>query len=304
VEKQFCVKCGKELPNEAEFCPYCGLKQPVLKKVSVTLEKQYERPNEVFYPQNNDTKINQDETGAKNIVTPSSETPKKEFHNEFKPYIPEKAKPKKPWYKHGLAIVLIAALFLFAFVLAKDAINSSSSTTEAAGSYDNSSSNDSTPDDSSSDDTEDSDDDSDYEDEDSSDEDSDDDDTGDFTNDSVAGISASDYDATEAAGNKLSYGELLKSDDYNGQSYDITNAEVLQANESDGATTLLVYTDDYSNDLFMIYYPDTTDAVKDDYVTINGVLGDREDYDTQAGGSNTVPTLVAQKISVTGHDSE
>ncbi len=45
----------------------------------------------------------------------------------------------------------------------------------------------------------------------------------------------------------------------------------------------------------MIYYPDTTDAVKDDYVTINGVLGDREDYDTQAGGSNTVPTLVAQK---------
>ncbi|WP_252904133.1 zinc ribbon domain-containing protein [Secundilactobacillus silagei] len=32
MEKQFCVKCGKELPNEAEFCPYCGLKQPVLKK--------------------------------------------------------------------------------------------------------------------------------------------------------------------------------------------------------------------------------------------------------------------------------
>ncbi|MFC6253339.1 zinc ribbon domain-containing protein [Secundilactobacillus hailunensis] len=297
MEKQFCVKCGKELPNEAEFCPYCGLKQPVLKKGSVTPEKQYERPTEVFYPQNNDTKINQNETGAKNIVTPSSETPKKEFHNEFKPYIPKKVKPKKPWYKHGLAIVLVAALFLFAFVLAKDAINGSSSTTEAAGSYDNSNSNDSTSDDSSSDDTEDSDDDSDYE-----DEDSDDDDTGDFTNDSVAGISASDYDATEAAGNTYSYGELLKSDDYNGESYNITNAEVLQADENDGATTLLVYTDEYVDEVFKIYYPDTTDAVKDDYVTVKGVLGDREEYDTQAGGSNTVPTIVAQDVSITGSE--
>jgi hypothetical protein len=119
----------------------------------------------------------------------------------------------------------------------------------------------------------------------------------------VAGIPAADYDATEAAGNNYSYGELLKSDDYKGESYNITNAQVLQANESGSATELLVYTDDYADEIFTVYYPDTTEAVKDDYVIVKGVLGGREEYDTQSGGSNTVPTIVAQDVSVTGQGS-
>ncbi|WP_353805440.1 hypothetical protein, partial [Acinetobacter baumannii] len=78
-------------------------------------------------------------------------------------------------------------------------------------------------------------------------EDDDEDDSGDFTEDSVAGISASDYDSASAASNNWSYGELLKSDSYYGSSYNVTNAQVLQATESNGSTMLLVYTDDYAD---------------------------------------------------------
>lgn len=112
------------------------------------------------------------------------------------------------------------------------------------------------------------------------------------------------YDETEGNKNEqsLSYGQLIKSDNFAGKSYHIGKGEVLQAEEEDGKTMLLVYINDDPDDLFMVMYDGKTDAIEDDYVELEGVLGDREDYDTDIGGSNTVPTMLATKIAVSGRE--
>lgn len=117
---------------------------------------------------------------------------------------------------------------------------------------------------------------------------------------------ATTYDATEGENNAQThtYGEFVKSDDWLGKSYHISKAKVLQADEDEDGTTLLVYTDDDPSHLFMVLYEDKTDAVEDDYVDIEGVFLKRQTYDTQIGGSNTVPALVTQKMTVTGSDTE
>ncbi|GAT18391.1 integral membrane protein (putative) [Secundilactobacillus silagincola] len=284
MEKRYCINCGKELPNEAEFCLYCGAKQPPVKIDASNTEQQQDQSVESSAPQSSDHQEKTD-TSSNNLTKASLPAPEKKRKSKK-----AKRKTKRIW-------AILATLAVLFIALAVYGNHHSSSATGTATAYNNSSS------DSSSDDTDDSSDydDSDYADDSSDSEDSED--TGDFTNEPVAGISATDYDATEAAGNNYSYGELLKSDDYKGESYNITNAQVLQANESGSATELLVYTDDYADEIFTVYYPDTTEAVKDDYVTVKGVLGGREEYDTQSGGSNTVPTIVAQDVSVTGQGS-
>jgi len=114
------------------------------------------------------------------------------------------------------------------------------------------------------------------------------------------------YNATEGENNaeKYTYGDFVKSDDWVGKSYHISKAEVLQADEKDGQTVLLVYTDDDPDHTFMVAYDGKTPAVEDDYVDIQGVFSKRQSYDTKIGGSNTVPSLVASKITVTGKDSD
>ncbi|MCH5462746.1 zinc ribbon domain-containing protein [Lactobacillus sp. LC28-10] len=280
MENRYCTNCGKELPRDAEFCLYCGTKQPTVERDAPRGDNQYNQSDNHKSNDNQDNELGNTFTTA----TSSAGALTKQKINS----------PKKSKHKNKRIWFVLAAVVVIFIGLAIHASTSSSSATGTSASYDNSSS-----DNSSSDDTDDSDN---YDDTDDSDTD-DSEDTGDFENEAVAGISSSDYDATEAAENTYSYGELLKSDDYNGESYNITNAQVLQASEDDGATTLLVYTDEYADDIFKVYYPDTTDAVEDDYVTIKGVLGSREDYDTQSGGSNTVPTIVAQDVSVTGQGS-
>lgn len=261
TETKFCVNCGKTIPKEAIFCPFCGAKQPEISSNSET----YERPTEVFIPskkeKNPDMNLNKSPVGS----------------------------TKTPWFKKWWAwcIAAIAAIGIGIGIYNAnyDSLGGvETSTTDSSSTDDDTSDGtDTTTDDSSSDAT--------------------DDETGDFTNEAVAGISSSDYDSTEAANNTATYGELIKSDDHAGESYNIDNGEVLQADESDGATTLLVYTSDY-DDIIKVYYADTTKAVEDDYVNVKGVLGKREDYDTQSGGTNTVPTIVAQSITVTGSDTE
>lgn len=110
------------------------------------------------------------------------------------------------------------------------------------------------------------------------------------------------YDATKGENNARthSYGEFVKSDSWVGQSYHISKAEVMQAEEEDGQTMLLVYTDDDPDHLFMVAYDGTTDAVEDDYVDVQGIFSKRQTYDTNIGGSNTVPALLAKKITVVG----
>lgn len=279
MKKRYCINCGRELPNEAEFCLYCGTKQAPAKTDVSNTSQQYKGTISSPNPQSSQNQKRSD-TSSKLLTKELPSTPEKKTQSKK-----SKHKTRRIW------VVLMAVVVLF-IAIAVHASSNANSATGTATSYNNSSS-----DSSSADDT----DDSDYEDDSSDSDDSED--TGDFTNEPVAGISASDYDATEATENTYSYGELLKSDDYKGESYNITNAQVLQASEDNGATELLVYTDEYADEIFTVYYADTTEAVKDDYVNIKGVLGSREDYDTQSGGSNTVPTMVAQDVSVTGQGS-
>lgn len=106
--------------------------------------------------------------------------------------------------------------------------------------------------------------------------------------------------------NKLSYGMLNKSQDkYVGEPYHITKGHVMQAMEDNGETTLLVEVSNKGyglwDDIIAVYYPKSTDAIDDDFVEIWGTLGEKWDYTTKIGGSNSVPTLQADSIKVIGH---
>lgn len=115
---------------------------------------------------------------------------------------------------------------------------------------------------------------------------------------------SNEYNATEGENNAqvLNYGQLIKSDNFVGKSYHISKAEVLQAEEQSGKTLLLAYIDDDPDHLFMILYNGKTSAVEDDYIDVQGIFDKREEYKTQIGGSNRVPLLIAQNITVTGHE--
>lgn len=98
--------------------------------------------------------------------------------------------------------------------------------------------------------------------------------------------------------NVWSYGELLKSDKHAGKQYAVNSATVIQADEEDGKTALLAYINDDPSHLFWIDYSHTTKAVEDSVINVKGKLGVRKDYDTQDGGSNTVPSIKARTIDV------
>lgn len=106
--------------------------------------------------------------------------------------------------------------------------------------------------------------------------------------------------------NKLSYGMLLKTQDrYAGEPYHITKGHVMQAIEEDFETTLLVEVTSMGygiwKDIIAVYYPGVTDAVDGDFIEVWGTLGKKWDYDTQIGGSNSVPSMKATSVIVTGH---
>lgn len=106
--------------------------------------------------------------------------------------------------------------------------------------------------------------------------------------------------------NTLTYGMLNKSQDkYVGEPYHITKGRVMQAMEDNGKTTLLVQLTNKGygiwDDIIAVYYPNTTDAVDNDFVEIWGTLGQKWNYTTKIGGSNSVPTMKADTIKVIGH---
>ncbi len=103
---------------------------------------------------------------------------------------------------------------------------------------------------------------------------------------------------------ELRYGDLIKSNDYYAKPYYISKGEVMQAQQGKGYTSLLVYTDDDTNQLFEVETPGKTKAIEDDYVSIPGVLDKLYSYKTQSNGSNTVPTIFTKKITVLGHDND
>lgn len=109
-----------------------------------------------------------------------------------------------------------------------------------------------------------------------------------------------DFNAKEATKNikNITYAHLLKSDKYFGKSYSLKNVTVAQAFEEDGETALLVSLDEFGSDLIAVHYSGKNDIIEGNIVNIDGVLGNRVEYDTQAGGNNLVPTLEAKNIKV------
>lgn len=112
---------------------------------------------------------------------------------------------------------------------------------------------------------------------------------------------------TEAVNNEkeLSYGMLNKSQDgYEGKSYHISSGHVMQAMEDDGQTLLLVEITNkgygFYDDIIAVRYDSKTDAVEDDLVEVYGTLTEKLNYDTQIGGSNSVPAMDATSINVVG----
>lgn len=107
---------------------------------------------------------------------------------------------------------------------------------------------------------------------------------------------------------ELTYGKLNKSQSkYAGLPYHITKGHVMQAQEDDaGNTTLLVELTDkgygFWDDIIAVYYEGNTDAVDSDFVEVWGTLGEKWDYTTKIGGSNSVPTMEAESIEVIGHN--
>lgn len=107
---------------------------------------------------------------------------------------------------------------------------------------------------------------------------------------------------------ELTYGKLNKSQSkYTGLPYHITKGHVMQAQEDDaGNTTLLVELTDkgygFWDDIIAVYYEGSTDAVDSDFVEVWGTLGEKWDYTTKIGGSNSVPTMQAESIKVIGHN--
>lgn len=104
---------------------------------------------------------------------------------------------------------------------------------------------------------------------------------------------------------ELSYAMLNKSQDgYKGKSYHITSGYVMQAMEESGKTFLLVAITNqgygYYDDLIAVTLDSQTAAVEGDLVEVYGVLGEKFDYDTKMGGTNSVPSMEATSIEVVG----
>lgn len=101
----------------------------------------------------------------------------------------------------------------------------------------------------------------------------------------------------------ISYGMLNKSKDkYVGKPYHITKGYVMQAMEEDGKTTLLVQVTNkgygFWDDIIAVYYPKSTDAVDEDFVEVWGTIGEKWDYTTKIGGTNSVPTIQAESVKL------
>ncbi|MCM3317190.1 hypothetical protein M3603_11085 [Rummeliibacillus stabekisii] len=99
------------------------------------------------------------------------------------------------------------------------------------------------------------------------------------------------------------YGMLNKSQKgYKGKPYHITKGHVMQAIEVNGKTFLLVEITNkgygYYEDIIAVNFDKKTDAIEGDLIEVYGTLKEKFDYDTQIGGSNSVPAMIADSVKV------
>lgn len=113
----------------------------------------------------------------------------------------------------------------------------------------------------------------------------------------VSYLIADTYDETEASENasQLTYGDLMKSNKYLGESYKLKNLRVSQAFDDGVDTELMAYD---GSDLYHISYRGETPAVKDSIINVTGVIMEQFNYDTSIGGNNTVPNIAANQIEI------
>ncbi len=245
---KYCNKCGKSIPNDSDFCPYCGAKQNVISKVQLTKQ----------------------ETSAENESSKNN--------SELKAAVNLK-KSSKRWYKRWWIWGIIIIFILIGInSLGKQSSSSGTSSTHTTSSSSTTTSHKDTSS------------------------------TKTSVRKSVQVLEELDAEDLNSKGESnaqnIQYGELIKSNHYYAKPYSISKGEVLQASESKGMTNMLVYINDDTDQLFEVIIRGKTKAIEDDYVAINGVLDKIYNYDTQSGGSNTVPTIVADKVTVLGADTE
>ena len=103
-----------------------------------------------------------------------------------------------------------------------------------------------------------------------------------------------------ASARRIDYDQLLKDPDkFSGEKV-VYSGKILQVREEGGSGFMLlqVTCDEYGfcDDPIYVEYEDPIDSAEDDEVTVYGVVRGGYEYDTQAGGSNYVPSVEARYI--------
>ncbi len=103
-----------------------------------------------------------------------------------------------------------------------------------------------------------------------------------------------------ASARRIDYDQLLKDPErFSGEKV-VYTGKILQVREEGGSGFMLlqVTCDEYGfcDDPIYVEYEDSTDSAEDDEVTVYGIVRGGYEYDTQAGGSNFVPSVEARYI--------
>lgn len=106
------------------------------------------------------------------------------------------------------------------------------------------------------------------------------------------GLSSGEDKKVNHSFTEASYGKLIKSEDYEGRRYRLENAEVTQAREQNDGTTMIMAKNYGIDDfLFYIIVDGKTNLEEGSVFDATGYIDKIKDYETQAGGNNTVPSL-------------
>lgn len=125
--------------------------------------------------------------------------------------------------------------------------------------------------------------------------------------DSSSSESSSEKDVSEYQG--VSYDQIARTpDDFEYKSITVTG-QVMQVQNSDDGTIVLLWQNDDSDSLVMVNVdsddmPTNGNILEDDELTIYGYGAGTQKYDTASGSSNEVPLIITDKAVVDNGKSE